>query len=125
MAIGSTIDYSIPTVGSTVAAFDKSKDGLFVEQISVSSVNVPMRLELRTSPLGSLRRAFGGSLKFTPQVLDVPSVATKGRITVSLNVDAYLGSAVDDTTLMTYTRWFLSTMLKSTLLETLRDGSLQ
>lgn len=125
MAIGTTIDYSIPVVGTTVAAFDKSKEGLFVEQISVSGANVPMRLELRASPLGSLRRSFGSSLKFTPQVLDVPQVATKGRITVSLNVDAYLGSAVDDTNTLVYTRWFLSMLLKSTLLEALRDGSLQ
>ena len=125
MTIGATVNYSVPVVGSTVASFDKSKEGLFVEQISVSGTNVPMRLELRTSPLSSLHRRFGAALKFSPEVLDVAGIASKGRITASLNVDAYLGSAVDDTNLALYTRYFLSTLLASTLLENLRDGSLQ
>lgn len=125
MAIGTTIDYSIAAVGSTVAAFDKSKEGLFVEQISVSGTDVPMRLELRASPLGSLNRRFGAVMKFTPEVLDVANVATKGRISVSLNVDSYLGSAVTDANIVLYTRWMLGAILKATLLEALRDGSLQ
>lgn len=125
MSIGSSIDYSVAAVGTTVAAFDKSKEGLFVEMIAVSGVDVPLRLELRTSPLGSLSRRFGATLKFTPQVLDVDGVATKGRITASLSVDAYLGSAVTDANVVLYTRYLMGAVLKATLLEALRDGSLQ
>lgn len=124
MAIGSTVVASVPVVGSTVLTFDKSKEGLFVEQISVSGNNVPMRLELRASPLSSLNRRFGASVKFSPEVLDVAGTATKGRISVTFNVDARLGSAVDDTNLALYTRYALSTLLASTLIESLRDGSL-
>ena len=124
MAIGTTIDYSVAAVGTTVLNFAIAKEGLFVKQIAVSGVDVPMRLELRTSPLSSLHRRFGAALKLTPEVLDVAGVATKGRISVSLNVDAYLGSFIDATAIPLYTRYFMGAILKSTLIEALRDGSL-
>jgi len=125
MAAGASIVNSVPSVGTTVDTLSKLKDGLYSVNISVSGTDVPKRLELRASSLGSLNRRFGASYKFNPQVLDVAAAASKGRITITLNVDATQGSAVNDADMVTHVRHFFGALLKSTLLEGLRDGSLQ
>lgn len=125
MAAGASIVTNVPTVGSTVDTLDKIRDLEYSKMLTVASNDVPLRLSLRASTLGSLARRFGGTLKLNPQVLDVPTATSKGRITITLNVDAYLGSEMDPADIVLYTRYFMGAMLKSTLLEGLRDGSAQ
>jgi len=125
MAAGTSIVNSVAAVGSTVDTLDKLRDGLFSVNVAIGGVNVPKRLELRASPIGTLQRRFGASYKFNPQVLDVPTATSKGRITVTLNIDATIGSEVDEADIVLHVRHFFGALLKSTLLEGLRDGSLQ
>jgi len=125
MSLGSSIVDSIPTVGSTVHTFDKLKDLSYVEQITVGGIDVPAKLDLRTSSVGAGRCRFGGTLKFNPSVNDVASAVTIGRISVTLNVDATLGSTMTPSAVADYVRYFMGAMLKATLLEALRDGSTQ
>jgi hypothetical protein len=125
MAIGSTVVTNVPVTGTTVLTLDKLKDGLYVDQVSVGGVDVPLRLELRTSSLGNLGRRFGAAYKFNPQILDVPTATSKGRITVTLNVDSYVGSEMLPGDITDHVRWCLGALLQTGLLEALRDGSLQ
>lgn len=125
MSLGSSIVDSIPTVGSTVHTFDKLKDLQYVEQISVGGTDVPAKLSLRTSSVGGNRTRFGGTLSYSPSILDIASAVSKGRITVTLNVDASFGSEITPTATADFTRYLMGAMLKATLIEALRDGSTQ
>lgn len=125
MAIGSTINYSVPAVGTTVATLNKVKDGLYTLDVELGDVDVPIRLELRPAGVNSLRRRFGASWKFQPNVLDTLDALTKGKVSVSLNIDATLGSTITTTALANHVRWALGALLKSSLLEDLMAGSLE
>jgi hypothetical protein len=125
MSLGSSIVDSIPTVGTTVHTFDKLKDLQYVEIIAVGGVDVAAKLNLRTSSVGSGRTRFGGTLSFNPSILDVASAVSLGRITVTFNCDADLGSTITPSVVTDYCRYLMGALLKSTLLEALRDGSTQ
>jgi hypothetical protein len=125
MSLGSSIVDSIAAVGSTVHTLDKIKDAQYVEIIAVGGIDVPLKLDLRTASLGSNRQRFGASWKFNPATNDVPSSLTLGRISISLNVDASLGSNMTPTEVANHVRWFFGAMLKATLIETLQAGSVQ
>lgn len=125
MSLGSSIVDSIPVVGSTVHTLDKTKDAQYVEIIAVGGIDNPLKLDLRTSSIGTNKTRFGASWKFNPSVNDVPSAITLGRISISLNVDATLGSNMTPSEVANHVRWFFGAMLKATVIETLRDGSVQ
>lgn len=125
MAAGSSIVNSVPTVGTTVDTLAKLKDGLYSVDVTVGSTDVAKRLEIRASPVGTLQRRFGASYKFNPQVLDVPIATSLGRITITLNVDATVGSEVSPSDIVLHVRHFFGAMLKATLLEGLAAGSLE
>jgi hypothetical protein len=124
MSIGSTITYSIPVVGTTVDTLARAKESLFTDPIAVGGVDVPVTLQLRAASLAGIQRRFGAVWKFNPAMLDSASAVTNGRITVSVNIDATRGVVITDTVLANHVRYALSTLLASTLIEGLRDGSL-
>lgn len=123
MSLGASIVDSIPTVGSTVHTFDQLKPLAYVETIAIGGVDVPVKLDLRTSSVGAGKCRFGGTLKYNPSILDVASAVSLGRITVTLNVDASLGSTITPSAVADFTRYLMGAMLKATLIEALRDGS--
>lgn len=125
MAIGSTVVDSVPTVGSTVNTLAKVKSGSYSVDIESGTIDVPLRLTLRASDVSSLSRRFGATYKFTPSILDAGDAVTRGRISVSLTVDASLGSTITRTALLAYTRQAMGALLQSGLLEALVDGSLE
>lgn len=124
MAIGSTINFSVPVVGTTVDTLDKFREALFSTPISVGGTDVPIVVQLRAANIQGFQKRFGVSWKFNPAVLDASSAVTKGRISVSVNVDATLGSEIDSAKVALQVRYALSTLLASSLIESLRDGSL-
>jgi len=124
MAIGATINYSIPVVGSTVDTLNKVKESLWTDSISVGGVDVPVTLQLRAASLASFNRRYSAVWKFNPSVLDAAGASTKGRITISVNVDSTLGTEITASAHANQVRWALSTLLAATLIESLRDGSL-
>jgi len=125
MAIGSSIVYSIPAVGTTVATLTKVKTGLYTLDVETGDVDTPIRLELGASGVGGVSRRFTTSWKFNPASTDAPGSQTKGRSTLVLSVDANLGSVVTRTELLNEIRWFMGALLKATVLEALVDGSLE
>jgi len=125
MALGSSIVDSIAAVGTTVHTLDKIKDAQYVEIIAVGGIDNPLKLDLRVSALGTNRQRFGATWKFNPATNDIPSALTLGRVSISLNVDASLGSNVTSAEVANHVRWFFGAMLKATLIETLQSGSVQ
>lgn len=125
MSIGTSIVDSIPTVGSTVHTYNKVQEGEFTFGSGSSPIDVPYRLTLRPSDVGSSQRRLGATAKFTPSLNDDPGSLTEGRVTISFNVDATLGATITRTELLNEMRWFMGALLKATLLEALVDGSLQ
>ena len=125
MAIGSSIPVSVPTVGSTVSTLAKARAGVFQIPVEMGDIDVPMTLELRASQTKGLKRSLGCILRFDPSVLDVPTAVTKGRITVSLTVDATLGSEMTETDVLTHVQYLLSAALDSDVIPNLVSGSLE
>jgi len=123
MSAGASIVYSVAAVGTTVATLAQAKRGLYTLDVETGDVDTPIRLELHESGLGSTTRRISASWKFNPATTDAPGSATKGRVSISLMVDANLGSVVTRADLLNEIRWFMGAMLKATLLEGLVDGS--
>ncbi len=122
MSIGSTIAYSVPAVGTTVASLSKAKDGVYSLTVETGDVDVPILLTLRPATVTSLNRKLGASWQFRPNVLDTGDALTNGRVSVSFNVDGMLGSNVTRTALLNHIRWFFGALLQTNLLEALVDG---
>jgi len=125
MAIGSSVVSSVPTVGTTVDTLSKASAGLFLATQELGDIDLPLRLELRTSDVTSLYRHFGAMYKFNPSKLDVADTITKGRVSMTLVVDASLGSTITRTELLAKVRQFFGALLQAGLLEALVDGSLE
>ena len=127
MTIGSSINYSVPVVGTTVSSVAKAVEGLFTKAIAQggSLPDVLMSVKLRPAGINAQRRLFGLSLGYNPGINDQQVTSASGRVSVSINVDAVLGTVITPTLVETYSQYALSMMLASTLIPTLRDGSLQ
>jgi hypothetical protein len=125
MALGASIVDSIAVVGSTVHTLAKLADARYAVDVTVGSNDVPLKLDLRTSPTGVGRQRFGATWKFNPGINDVAGVQPLGRISISLNVDASLGSNITTANVANHLRWFMGAMLKATLIEGLQAGSVQ
>ena len=123
MSVGNTINYSVPVVGTTVAALTRSQGNTFLQTAySIGGSTFPATLVLRPSSSQAARRRFGATFLVRPDVTDSPGILTQGSLTVSLNIDSKFGSIVDDGDRSTAIRHFLSTLLHSNLLEDLGQG---
>jgi len=126
MAIGSTINVSIPVVGTTVETFDKVRDGLYSNAMTIASTDYPATIAIR--PTGNIldpRKRTGLTYKVSPSKNDEPIASAKGSLSVSINIDATTGTVITTAELAKQVRFALSAMLASTLVETLVAGSNQ
>jgi hypothetical protein len=123
MSIGTTIVYSTPVVGTTSGTLSLANTGVYQEVQETGDVDVPIRLTLRASDGVGTRRSFGATWKFDPSSTDAPGSQSKGGLTVSLNVNARLGSVMTSSETCEEIRQFMAAMLKSGLLEDLLAGS--
>lgn len=125
MAIGNTVNLSIPVVGTTVDSVAKARDGLYIGDFTVGGETFTSSLTLRPAAAQGARKRFGATYKLWPAVPAGPATASKGSVTVSVNIDSEIGSQLTGGELASQVRYALAAMLSSTLVETLRDGSLQ
>ncbi len=123
MAVGNTINVSIPVVGTTVETYTRSNGNQFSSTAyTISSVDYPATLNVRpANALGTSRR-FGISTRVRPSDQNDPGTVTKGSCAVSINVDAQIGSAMTATELAKFIRHSLSAALHSNLIEDLSNG---
>ncbi len=126
MSIGSSINVSIPVVGTTVETLAKARETLFTGAMTIGGTDYPMTLALRPTgnPLLN-RRRLGLTFKVNPAETVAPDTSDKGSLSVSLNIDASIGSVITAAELAKQIRYALSAALASTLLENLIDGSTQ
>lgn len=125
MAIGSTINYSVPTVGTTVGTLAKAAAGEFTLLVEAGDVDVPIVVKLRRSSLGSIQRRFGATWKFRPSQLDAGGTQTKGDVSVAINVDSHLGTTVTREALVATVKHAMSVLLHASLVDNLVDGMLE
>lgn len=122
MAVGNTINYSIPTVGTTVGSIARSSGNQFSGTYAGFSGSYPVAMTLRPANSMALTKRYGLSSVIRPSDYDDPGSFSKGRASVSFNVDAIIGSSVTAGELAEFARYVLSMQLHSSLLEDLANG---
>jgi polyisoprenoid-binding protein YceI len=125
MAIGSSINVSLPTVGTTVHTLAKANVGKFSKTVTVSSEDAQIVLTLRAASMTSRFKSLGATYKYDPSINDSPNDARSGSVTVSVNVNASVGAVLTRAEVLNHIRYALSGALKTDLLEALFDGSLE
>ena len=123
MAIGNTIDVSVPTVGTTVESFTRSTGNTFYTgSYTIGGSDYPATISLRSAdPFGSSRQ-FGGTMRLNLAYADDPGTLTKGAVTVSLNVQCRPGTVLGKSQIAAAVRHQLSAFLKAGLIEDLYEG---
>ena len=93
MAIGSTINTTTLTAGTTGTSLSKASDGVYIGTLSGDVI----RLAVKAVDPFSKKRRLSLTLKIDPSLMDAPSSATSGKINVMINVDFTPGTDVTDT----------------------------
>ncbi len=122
MAIGNTINYSVPVVGTTVGDFSRSNNSSFLDAYTAAGGSYPAVLNIRPAAAISTTKRFGVSFKVKPSDVDDPGTVTKGGCTVSINIDATPGSVMTKAEVAEFVRYALSLALHANLIEDLYDG---
>ncbi len=122
MTIGNTINYSVPTVGTTVGDYSRSNNSMFLDSYTAAGGSYPSYLSIRPAGAISTSKRFGFSIKVKPSDADDPGTFTKGGCTVSFNIDAVPGSVMTKAEICEFARYLASIALHSNLLEDLYDG---
>lgn len=126
MAIGSSIVYSVPAVGTTVGTLSKRSSGEYTLSVDYGDVDVPINVSLRRTGINNTnKRSVGLTWRHTPSVLDVASAISKGRVSVSINATGELGSTITEATYLNHIKYALSCLLQSGVLDALVAGSLE
>ena len=128
MSIGSNITVSVPTVGTTAYTLAKAYDGQYQDMSSITNSNgdvIPIALTLQKSSIAGNRRAFTLVLRHKPGIYDSVLGAAQGAITVSVNVSATVGEDINTTDIQTYIQYMGSVLAQSSIINALRDGSLE
>ncbi len=121
MAVGSTINFSIPVVGTTVSAFTRVAGNIFTAAMTLTS-SWTASLVIRAAGVQTTNARFGLVMRIKPSDNDDPGTLTKGNVTVSINIDAQKGTEITSANLAKAVRYALSTALHSNLIEDLSNG---
>lgn len=125
MSIGSSIATNLPAVGTTVHTLAKAKDGVYLVDVTDGGNTAPIVMNLRESPRVSTFRQLSATYRYNPGINDIPSDQPCGRVTVSISVNAMLGSVIERADLLNHIRYSLGAICQANLLEALVDGSLE
>ena len=93
MAIGSNINTTALTAGTSAISLTKAYDGTYSGTLAGDTV----RLTMKAVDPYSKKRRLSLTLKTDPSLMDAPSSATSGKINVMINVDFTPGTDVTDT----------------------------
>ena len=123
MAVGNTINVSVPVVGTTTESFTRSNGNSFITSAyTVNSVDYIATLDLRSAKSVANSKSFGITMRLDPSIADDPGSVTKGAVSCTINVATRPGSVVSKTEMAKFVRATLSAMLHSNLIEDLNDG---
>lgn len=119
MTIGANIESKEITLGTVLRTFNRAVGATF----QVLDNGVYRIVKLRPSGVASRARRFGMTYTFTPSAYDDPSDAPSGRLTVSVNVDASMGSVVNTAELAATVKEAVSLLAQDTVLDSLVAGA--
>ncbi len=123
MAIGNTVNVSVPVVGTTTESFTRSNGNKFLcSAYTVNSVDYIATLDLRPAASVAANKSFGLTLRLDTSIGDDPGSITKGACTAVINVSARPGSVVTKAECAKLVRAALAAALQSNLIEDLYDG---
>jgi hypothetical protein len=126
MALGSTIDYSVPAVGSTVATVALVKSGEYSDSdyfTDTNGNNVGFVVKFRPGSLGAGGGGFGLTATFNPSIYNQALGADQGKVTVTINCNYRNGVSVDKAEVTQICHYAISCLLKATAISGLIDGS--
>jgi hypothetical protein len=126
MAIGSTLNYSAPAVGTTISSVDKILDGTFADGDYFTDANgndVPLICSVRPCSLGSVNKTVGLTLTFNPSISNVALGADQGKATVTINCSYREGVSVDQALVKTLAGYAMSLFIPSAVQTALFGGS--
>lgn len=128
MALGSTIDYSVPTVGATVSTVTLIKDGEFSDGDYFTDTNgndVPLIVKFRPGSAGQNAAGLGLTATFNPSIYNQALGADQGKVTVTINCAYRNGVSVDTAEVEQIIHYAISCLLKATAISGLISGSNQ
>lgn len=126
MSIGTPINLSLPTVGTTAKALVKERDGLYRLSEADSEGNpVFIELTLRAVAVDSPVKVINITLRKNPSTYDNQYDHIQGRVSLSFQANCVIGEAVSQTTVSDYCRYLGSVLAQSSIIDALLLGSLQ
>ena len=128
MAIGSTIVVSQPAVGTTTHTLAKLFDGNY--QVLLTPVSgypdIPIKVFLRPSMSSDpSTKQFGMTLRFEPSQIEDEINPSLGKVTVSINCNAKLGTVVTEAEMKILLGEALSVMVQSGIVDACSEGSFE
>lgn len=128
MALGSSIDYSVPTVGVTVNSVALIKDGEYADGDYFTDTNgndVPLTVRFRPGSPGASGGGFGLTATFNPSIYNQALGTDQGKVTVTINCNYRRGVTVDSAEAEKICQYAISCLLKATAISGLISGSNQ
>jgi hypothetical protein len=128
MALGSSIDYSVPAIGTTVNSVAIIKDGEFSDGDYFTDTNgndVPLMVKFRPGVPGSNSGALGLTATFNPAVYNQALDTDQGKVSVTINAHYRQGVSVDAAEVEKIIHYAISCLLKATAISGLISGSVK
>ncbi len=119
MAIGSTINTSHPTAGTTISAYAKAQEGMFLVDLGGYSGVLTMAA---ASPAKS-RSGIRLTLKKDPSWLDASDDNT-GKVAITVNCNFSIGSTITLAVVSDFMKEMASVMASDSVIDALVAGSL-
>lgn len=112
MSIGTTLNASVSTPGTTIYSFNKMKDGLFVAQMADGDSNIaPFSLAFTAASLSKANRNIEIRFFYNPSLNDLPGERSLGQMSGKLTVAAKLGSWITEETAKSYLGHIFSALM--------------
>lgn len=128
MALGASIDYSVPAVGVTVSSVTLIKDGEFADGDYFTDTNgndVPLTVKFRPGSQDRNSAGIGLTATFNPAIYNLALGADQGKASVTINASYRNGVSVDKAEVVKIIHYAISCLLKATVIDGLISGSNQ
>ncbi len=127
MALGSSINYSLAAVGTTVSAVNQQSIGKYAKSdfgTDAAGLAYPLEVTFQSVKQQNANRQFGLIAKANPAVNNAANSVDQGRITVSISVSYRLGAEVTDALVKSTTKHAMSLLLPDAVFDSLVTGAL-
>ncbi len=127
MAIGTSLNYSVAAVGTTVSSVSQQEFGRYAKVdylTDAAGVQIPLTFDVKASPQTGSHTQISGVMKFNPAKNDASFTVTQGRFTASFSVNYQPGTALTPALAKTLVKYFVSLLIQDAVYDSLVSGSL-